>query len=105
MKRRDVTKERISWQIESERKGIFTLNEEDLYSYKKDFELACKDPPPSFCGARRPSSVDVTNPAVGIMGTVRGYFHGRWDCLRTRLLIDRRRSFPQTLPRQRPSCD
>ena len=40
LKRCGATKERITWQIESERKGIFTLNEEDLYSYK-DFVSAC----------------------------------------------------------------
>ncbi|KAF9650942.1 hypothetical protein BDM02DRAFT_1001795 [Thelephora ganbajun] len=68
--RRDTAKERITWQIESERKGIFTLNEEDLYSHKKDFECACKDLP-SF----KRLSVDVKDPAISIMGTVRGYFH------------------------------
>ena len=75
LKRRDATGERITWQIESERKGIFTLNEEDLYSYKKDFVSAChKDAP---FGSRNSSSVDVNNPALSIMGTVRGYFHGK----------------------------
>ena len=73
-KRRDATKERITWQLESERKGIFTLNEDDLYSYKTQFLKACKDlslPPTNHL------SVDVDDPAIGIMGTVRGYFHRR----------------------------
>ena len=61
----------ITWQIESERKGIFTLNEEDLYDYKKDFVSACKNEISLGC-----RSVDVSDPTIDIMGTVRGYFHG-----------------------------
>ena len=75
LRRRDAAKEKISWQIESERKGIFTLNEEDLYSYKTDFVLACKDKLSPIPGKGRPSA-DVSDPAISIMGTVRGYFHG-----------------------------
>ena len=74
LKRRDATKERITWQLESERKGLFTLNEEDLYSYKTRFVSECK------ALASRPTdhqSVNADDPAIGIMGTVRGYFHGR----------------------------
>lgn len=70
MRRRDAAKERITWQMESERKGIFTLNEEDLYSYKSDFVTACVECRPS---------VDAKEPTIGIMGTVRGYFHGKRD--------------------------
>jgi len=72
--RRDATKERITWQLESERKGIFTLNEEDLYSYKTEFVSECKTL------ASRPTdrrSVNADDPVFGIMGTVRGYFHGK----------------------------
>ena len=78
--RRDAAKERIAWQINSECKGIFTLNEEDLYSYKTEFISACKTLSPLLRGVHRPA-VDETDPAVGIMGTTRGYFHGREDCL------------------------
>lgn len=97
-KRRDATKERITWQLESERKGIFTLNEEDLYSYKKSFVSACDKLHSSL-------SIDVDDPAVSIMGTVRGYFHGRWDCWRLGLLIDSHYSVSQTLPRQHSTRD
>ena len=76
VKRRDAAMEKITWQIESERKGIFTLNEEDLYSYKTEFLSACSNLP--VC---RPSGDVDSDPAIGIMGTVRGYFHGEWHCL------------------------
>ena len=79
LKRRDATKESITWHLESERKRIFTLNEEDLYSYKTDFVSACNSALSPF--AKRPSA-DVSDPAIGIMGTVRGYFHGRGHYLR-----------------------
>lgn len=72
-KRRDAAKEKITWQIESERKGIFTLNEEDLYSYKTEFVSACSSVQRA---QNRGHTVDVTDPSVGIMGSVRGYFHG-----------------------------
>lgn len=71
-KRRDATEERITWQLESERKGIFTLDEEDLYSYKTKFMSECK-----ALASRPTDPVNVDDPAIGIMGTVRGYFHGR----------------------------
>lgn len=77
-KRRDAVKEMITWQIESERKGIFTLNEEDLYSYKTNFISTCRN---EVAPTRGRPSVDVNDPAITIMGTVRGYFHGRRDCL------------------------
>ena len=83
LKRCDATKERIIWQIESECKGILTLNEEDLYSYKKGFVSVCKDGP-WLSGMR--SSVDANNLAVGITGTVRGHFHGRRNFRSRRLL-------------------
>jgi len=70
-KRRDATMERITWHLESERKGIFTLNEEDLYSYKTKFMLECKD-----LALRPTDPANMDDPAIGIMGTVRGYFHG-----------------------------
>lgn len=73
LNRRDATKERITWYIESERRGVFTLNEEDLYEYKTKFMSACKEKYPS---SRNQPSVDWNDPAIGIMGTVRGYFHG-----------------------------
>lgn len=76
LKRRDAVRERITWQIESESKGIFTLNEEVLYDYKTEFVSACKDVGPQLFG-RSSTSVDVKDPAISIMGTVRGYFHGR----------------------------
>lgn len=91
-KRRDATKERIDWQLEAERKGVFTLNEEDLYSYKKQFVSACTKNIPSSL------SVDVTDPAVDIMGAVRGYFHGKWVCPLLGALIDSHHSLAQTLP-------
>jgi len=94
-KRRDATKERITWQLESERKGIFTLSEGDLYSYKAKFVSACKQL--SLSPTSQPS-VNVDDLAVGIMGTVRGYFYGRRDCLRFGLLIDPLPSVSQTLP-------
>lgn len=74
LKRRDAAKERIAWQIDSERKGIFTLNEEDLYSYRTEFVSACKALPSLSRAHAR--TVDVTDPVVNIMGSVRGYFHG-----------------------------
>ena len=86
-KRRDATRERITWQLESERKGIFTLNEEDLFSYKTQFMSECKYP-----------SVNTDDPAIGIMGTVRGYFHGGWFHHRLGVLVKSHRSFSQTLP-------
>ena len=74
--RRDAVKERIAWQLEAERKAIFTLNEEDLYSYKANFVSACRNvlPPSPFSNAG--PTIDADDPAVGIMGGVRGYFHG-----------------------------
>ena len=71
---RDATKERITWHIKSERRGVFTLNEEDLYEYKTKFMSACKEKPLS---SRNQPLVDLNDPTIGIMGTVRGYFHGR----------------------------
>ena len=96
--RRDATEKRIAWQLESERKGIFTLNEEDLYSYKTSFVSACDDLHFSL-------SIDAGDPAVSIIGTVRGYFHGRWGCLWLGIFINSHRSVSQTLPRQHSTRD
>ena len=76
LERRNATKERITWQIDSERKGIFTLNEEDLYSYKTEFVSACKEEISTMRTRDRPAA-DSTDPTLSIMGSVRGYFHGR----------------------------
>jgi len=73
--RRDAAKEKITWQIEAERKGIFTLNNEDLYSYKTEFVSACKDLLSPSRVSGYPAAADATDPVVSIMGTVRGYFH------------------------------
>jgi hypothetical protein len=76
LKRRDATEERIVYQLESERRGIFTLNEEDLYEYKAKFVSACKDKPFS---SRGQPPLDPNDPAIGIMGSARGYFHGGYS--------------------------
>ena len=76
MKRRDATEERITWQLESERRGVFTLNEDELYEYKAKFVSACKDKPSLSRG--QPPPVDSNDPAIGIMGSARGYFHGKY---------------------------
>ena len=83
LKRRDAARERITWQIDSERKGVFTLNEQDLYSYRTEFVSACKTPTASLRTQVR--TVDVTDPVVNIMGSVRGYFHGEEDDQRSTL--------------------
>lgn len=75
-KRRDATEERIAWQLESERRGVFTLNEEDLYEYKAKFISACKDKPSS---SRGQPPVDSNDSAIDTMGSARGYFHGRYS--------------------------
>ena len=86
--RRNSAKERIVWQIDSERKGIFTLNEKDLYSYKTEFVSACKATPSSqFAPSWDRSAADPTDPTLSIMGSVRGYFHGRQDGQRGRLVF------------------
>lgn len=58
--------------MESERKGIFTLNEEDLYDYKTKFVSECKS---ELSTCRQ--LPDASDPTISIMGTVRGYFHGK----------------------------
>jgi hypothetical protein len=83
LKCRDAARGTIAWQIDSERKGVFTLNEEDLYSYRAEFVTACKTPPPLVRTQAR--TVDVTDPAVNIMGSVRGYFHGEENDQRSTL--------------------
>ena len=83
--RRNAAKERIVWHIDSECKGIFTLNEGDLYSYKTEFVSACKvilgSPAVGRPRDSRPAlpMPDPTDPTLSIMGSVRGYFHGRQD--------------------------
>lgn len=79
LERRDATKEKITWQICSERKGIFTLNEEDLYSYKADFVSACKGALSVTLTPKNRPAADPTDPTISVMGSVRGYFHGRRD--------------------------